>query len=84
MPNRKELIKKLKDRNRARPFGMLSEEEQKILRQANETKAVMLYNGSGWESARWFFTSPQLTYILKPDYEPEPEYEDRVGSSASL
>ena len=72
-----ELIKKLKDKNYVRAFGLLSLEEQECLRKANKDGAVILYNHPNeWQSSsRWNFSNPSLTYAIKPDYQPEPEPE---------
>ena len=72
----KEIIEKLQDPNRAQPFGVLSSEEQGVLKRAgmgwtwrfNEVKCWVEVCTTEWCNA--------LTYILKPDYKPEPEYED--------
>ncbi len=71
-----ERIKKLQDPKQARPFGLLSKEEQDCLRKANLCGAVLMYRVKWTSAAKWDFDCPWNAYILKPDYEPQPEYED--------
>ena len=71
----KELIEKLK-RNE-KPFGLLSKEEKECIRKAG-MENVQYYNGDNWINKPCAY--PDLfthsTYRIKPDYQPEPEYED--------
>ncbi|MHC4346345.1 MAG: hypothetical protein ACYSUP_16850 [Planctomycetota bacterium] len=71
-----ELIAKLKDPKQARPFGLLSDEEQAILERATKRNCLW-YTGSN-EFCQSLFDgfTVHYTYVLKPDYEPEPDYED--------
>ena len=83
-----DLIEKLKDKNYVRAFGLMTPEEQKLLRKAN-TSNCLFYNPRGnWLTIRCDMDFDQdRTYAIKPDYKPdemkkcpecspEPEYED--------
>jgi len=73
----KELIEKLKDKNYVRAFGLMTPEEQECLRKAGPKGGVIMYNDRGWESrSDWNFDCPRITYAIKPDYKPEPEFVD--------
>ena len=71
-----ELIEKLKDKNYVRAFGLLELREQECLRKAGR-KGCLYYGSKGWKEkcADDTFAVYQ-TYAIKPDYQPEPEYED--------
>lgn len=72
-----ELIEKLKSNKT--PFGLLEAKEQKCLRKINRN-GCMYYGSAGWEykKADDTFTNWQ-TYAIKPDYQPEPKYRDRMS-----
>ena len=73
------MIEKLKDKNRAQPFFMRSEEEQAILIEAGPEFCLTTSAGQypTWNNATGPIACWKLEpYILKPDYQPEPEYED--------
>jgi hypothetical protein len=70
----KEIIEKLKKPTLAQPFGLLPESQQDILGTAG--KANCLYYRGSWEQPVRGRFADDTTYILKPDYQPEPEYED--------
>ena len=75
------LIKKLKDKNYVRVFGLMSPEEQECFRKANNDNAVIMYvstegNKAEWHSGKCKFDCPDYTYAIKPDYQPEPEFVD--------
>ena len=72
----KELIEKLKDKNYVRAFGLMKPEEQKCLKEANGKNGVIVLLNSGWEPGNMAFDCPNLTYCIKPDYKPEPEFVD--------
>ena len=82
------LIEKLKDPKQAQPFGLRSPEEQDVLDKASR-KNCLYYGFTGWNQppdGTGVFTR-DVSYILEPDYEPEPEYEDRpveLGGSGLL
>ncbi|KKN77668.1 hypothetical protein LCGC14_0357930 [marine sediment metagenome] len=71
----KELIEKLKKPELAQAFGLLTDEERAILRQADKANCIVFTNQNDWfvalEAMDWI---PTHTYILKPGYKPEPEY----------
>ena len=71
-----ELIEKLKDKNYVRAFGLMKPEEQKCLEEANGKNGVIVLLNSGWEPGNMAFDCPHLTYAIKPDYQPEPEFVD--------
>lgn len=76
--NTEQMIEKLKKPELAQPLGLYDEyfpEEAKIIRTAKpENCLYWQFGNKRWTQA----TSLQLSlcYILKPGYEPEPEYED--------
>jgi hypothetical protein len=70
----KDLIEKLKDPKQAQPYGILSEDEQAVLNKAGMSMC-RVYCGT-WEPTGGMYFCENSAYILKPDYEPEPEYED--------
>ena len=73
----KEIIKRLKDKNYVRAFGLMSPEEQACFREVGEDNC--LYYSSGipdWQIPAGFANG--TTYAIKPDYQPEPEYRDWV------
>lgn len=73
----KELIEKLKDPKQAQPFCLRSEEERVILTKADPSNCLLMSGVNKWTPSRNHASlSTTDTYILKPDYEPEPEYED--------
>ena len=70
-----ELIKRLKDKNYVRAFGLMSPEEQACFREVGEDSC--LYYSSGipdWQIPAGFANG--TTYAIKPDYQPEPEFVD--------
>ena len=70
-----ELIEKLKKPELARAYGLMTPEEQECLRTAGSTNTLWFSIGSQW-SKSGCADCPSHTYILKPDYKPEPEYDD--------
>jgi hypothetical protein len=74
-----ELIEKLKDKTYVRAFGLMLPEEQKCFRDAGTKNCLFLS-----EPAKDFIQAPDdyvlfyfaTTYAIKPDYQPEPEFED--------
>jgi len=71
-----ELIKRLKDKNYVRAFGLMLLEEQECFRKVG--KENCLHFDCSWivpTATHWF---PASTYAIKPDYQPEPEYRDWV------
>jgi hypothetical protein len=67
----KDLIEKLKDNKVC--FGLLSEQEQECLKKAGKGNCQVRGSRNLWEpafSGGWNF---ELTYRIKPDYQPEPK-----------
>jgi len=75
-----ERIEKLKDPKQVQAFGLLAQKFQAVLEKAGKRNCICLTGtklGPEWtqlgpESSHW---ATHLTYILKPNYEPEPEYD---------
>ena len=73
-----ELIEKLKDKNYVRAFGLMTDEERDVYKKVGSNNCLE-YGGNNWKNAfggdgrvfDWRFE-----YVIKPDYRPEPEYED--------
>jgi len=70
-----DLIKQLKEPKQAQPFGLLSKEKQIICEIAGK-KNCSLYTCDGWVKPSSGAFSRSTAYILKPDYQPDPEYVD--------
>ena len=70
------IIEHLKDKSTAQPFGLRTPEEQEIFRKAGKPNVLYYCVDGTWE----ILTNPDWccdsTYILRPDYQPEPEYID--------
>lgn len=74
--NRAELIKELRDPEMAQPLGVYEQyqpEWAKIIREAGPDNCLCL-DRDGWAEHTQFVS--WNTYILKPDYQPEPEYKE--------
>ena len=71
----KEIIEKLKDPNQAQPFGLRSPEEQEVFREAGPENSLLYTVTESWVTPTGL-NGPNSTFILKPGYEPEPEYVD--------
>ena len=74
-----ELIKKLQDPDQAQPFYMRTKEEQDILKEAGVGNCLTTdldifpqWNEPNMPVSLWSVTC----YILRPDYQPKPEYID--------
>ena len=72
------IIEKLKDPAQAQPFGLRSPEEQKVLRKADTQNHLYFDTHGRWLECPNTNYWPDRTFILKPDYEPKPEYVDNV------
>ena len=72
----KEIITKLKDKDDPHPFGTCSDEEQVIFRKATP-KNCLIFSGNGWWNEPVQDFQLDFTYVISPDWEPEPEYDDR-------
>lgn len=68
----------LKDDIQAKAFALRSEDEQAVLMRAGFNNCLFLSDTADWVEARKGngHFKQHLTYILKPGYKPEPEYED--------
>ena len=74
---KKELIEKLKKPELAQPLCLRSEEEQAVLIKASPSNCLVMSGDNKWTPSRnHSVLSRTDTYILKPGYKPEPEYED--------
>ena len=76
----KELIEKLKIKYYVRAFGLMLPEEQECFKKVG-IKNCIIYGGMcGKQGAEWRDTTAELqgdfTYAIKPDYQPEPEFQD--------
>ncbi|HUX47306.1 MAG TPA: hypothetical protein VMV58_04770, partial [Desulfosporosinus sp.] len=70
-----EMIEKLKKNKIA--FGLMSPEEQELLRKANTSNCLFYNPGGNWLTIRCDMDFDRdRTYAIKPDYQPEPEYVD--------
>ena len=70
-----ELIEKLKDKNYVRAFGLMSPEEQGLYRKVKSQNCIRFWIDR-WTQAEGSSFNPSLTYTIKPDYSPEPEFVD--------
>jgi len=73
-----ELIKKLKDKTYVRAFGLMTPEEQECLKKVGKDNCLIFTANSNWKAGNWLCLefSRGLTYAIKPDYQPEPEFVD--------
>jgi hypothetical protein len=74
----KNLIEKLKDKDYVRAFGLMKPEEQKVYRKVGKKNCIFYNSGGNWLEAINYGDnfSRNFTYAIKPDYQPEPEYDD--------
>ena len=72
----KEIIQKLKNKDDPHPFGTCSDEEQVMYRKAG-LKNCLIFSGNGWWNEPVQDFQLDFTYVISPDWEPEPEYDDR-------
>lgn len=71
----KELIEKLKKPQLAQAFCLRSEDEQAALTKAGPANCMFLSGSEQWTASMNSGSfGPTETYILKPGYEPTPEY----------
>ncbi len=72
----KELIEKLKHKDLAQPYCLLTKKEKRILKDAGyKNRLVLQVDGTFFSDAEGNKQNLDV-YILKPDYEPEPEWID--------
>ena len=81
-----ELIKRLKDKNYVRAFGLMTPEEKGCFEKVGWDNCIYFANTGSWVTtilARSRTFSQSDTYAIKPDYKPAPEYWDceieRIG-----
>ena len=70
----KDIIEKLKQNEK--PFGLLSKEEQELLKKVEFENRLFYSPEKGWVNDRDSYTGNAQTFRIKPDYQPEPEYVD--------
>jgi hypothetical protein len=70
----KKLIEKLKDKNYVRAFGLMTPEEQECFKEVGKKNCV--WYGAEWMKVTGSHFASDCTYAIKPDYAPEPEYDD--------
>ena len=71
-----ELIEKLKDKNYVRAFGLLSPEEQECFRKVGKGNCIVYDNFNWIPGMIGGIHFAGMTYAIKPDYKPEPEFVD--------
>ena len=72
----KELIEKLKVKTLAQTFGLLTPREQECLKKVGKGNLLIYHSDDTWDPSICGSFSGNLTYAIKPDYQPEPEFED--------
>lgn len=85
MNNITKRFEKLRDRERAQPFGVLTKEEQQMLEVARPENCLW-YNGAWLPQGSKRFRIPTAS-ILNPEYKLKPEYEEweiRTNSEGNL
>ena len=79
-----DLIEQLKDPKLAQPFGIYEKyypEKAEVLKKADKQNCLRFYYGDNWiEPIRGPFEG-SCTYILRPGYQPELEWKNRVFAS---
>ena len=71
----KELIEKLKIKYYVRAFGLMLPEEQECFKEVGERNCLFYTNLNQWSGQEHGFAN-SVTYAIKPDYQPEPEFQD--------
>lgn len=69
------LTEKLKDKNYVRAFGLMEPEEQECFKKVGKRNCLS-YTNIGWSTTKVVAFSDYITYAIKTDYQPEPEYVD--------
>ena len=72
----KELIEKLKDKTYVRAFGLMTPEERECLMKIGRANCEYYTNTYNWTTIGNCDFSQSVTYAIKPDYQPEPEFVD--------
>ena len=70
------IIEHLKDKSKAQPYGLRTEEEQAVLKKAGPANCIHATGNEHLEWSQSKHTWAGAAYILKPDYQPEPEFID--------
>ena len=70
----KERIEILKDKGGAQAFGLLDPKFRDILEKVGISRCLIFDGNIGWIFTKTDEFYQGLTYILDPNYEPEPEY----------
>ena len=76
-----ELIEKLKDKDYVRAFGLMTLEEQECFRKVGKENLLVYHSDDTWNLSICDSFSGNITYAIKPNYQPEPAYKDRVFAS---
>jgi len=74
----KEMIEKLKDKDIAQAFGLLELREQEVMFKVGWKNRIVL-TANGWRDDSDKIANRErshLTFAIKPDYQPEPEFVD--------
>lgn len=75
--NRAELIEKLKQNEK--PFGLLEEVEQELMKELNEKEKLDWFDGHLWDDDKFWYLDLKETFRISHDYtEPQPEAEYEV------
>ena len=71
----KEIIKRLKDKKFVRAFGLMLPEEQECFKEVGERNCLFYTNLNRWSGQEHGFAN-SVTYAIRPNYQPEPEFQD--------
>ena len=71
----KEIIKRLKDKKFVRAFGLMLPEEQECFKEVGERNCLFYTNLNQWSGQEHGFAN-SVTYAIRPNYQPEPEFQD--------
>jgi len=76
-----EIIEKLKDKNYVRAFGLMTPEEQECFKKVGLNNCIRYAGKKVQDEKNFWERAPETihfsllaTYVIKPDYQPEPEY----------
>lgn len=72
----KNLIEKLKYKTYVRAFGLMSPEEQECFEKVGKENCLYYACKDAWDQADSLELHDESTYVIKSDYQPEPEYVD--------
>ncbi len=71
-----EIIEKLKDKTKVKAFGLMEPEEREVYKKAGNRNCLYYLVKDSWPSTLSGNFLDANTYIIKPDYQPEPEFVD--------